>query len=345
MPLFGFLKRYNILSKIEKAAQYGLINVYYPRFITPKVLYSFYSLWYYIGIIPTVKKLVNRKKYDYIIAFWAFPDGVAAVKIGQRFGLPVFVKVLGCDINQLPKRKDLRKQIRKSLSIANGIIAVSHPLKENVVALGITEDNILVAENGIDDTVFHLRETSAISKKLGYPEKQKTILYIGRFSEEKNPMLLLEAVHLLKEGGCRFRVVICGWGEMQHQMLQYTKDNELEDIVYFLGELKHHQVAEHMSCADVLCLSSRREGYPNVLIEAISCGLPVVATRVGGVPTIVVEGRNGLTVEPENPEDMANKLKQALSHEWNRQVVKETLQVPTWKEVAEKTMEWIQQRI
>jgi teichuronic acid biosynthesis glycosyltransferase TuaC len=115
--------------------------------------------------------------------------------------------------------------------------------------------------------------------------------------------------------------------------------------ITLLGEIRHDQIAGHMKRADVLCLSSLREGYPNVLLEALACGLPIVATNVGGVPEIVTDGSLGILVPLGQPAELAQALDAALGRQWDRAVLRQAVRGRSWQQGAAEMAESIARSI
>ena len=146
------------------------------------------------------------------------------------------------------------------------------------------------------------------------------ILSIGRLVPKKGYDTLLQSLKLLDRAGVDFRFNHIGSGEMQPQVAGMVRDLDLEHRVNLLGTLPHHEVINHYRQAHCFALASRvasngdRDGVPNVLIEAMATGVPVVATRVSAIPELVEDGATGVLVQPDDPSQMAGAIMDILLH-------------------------------
>lgn len=122
-------------------------------------------------------------------------------------------------------------------------------------------------------------------------------------------------------------------------MIQYCNENEIESRVHIVGPIEHDSLPSYYACCNLLCLSSKREGWPNVLLEAMIFGKPVVATNVGGVPEVVCSEDYGILVRPQNPDMLAGGLRRALNKEWNHDKIRDWAQAHTWESVGRRYLQ------
>lgn len=184
-------------------------------------------------------------------------------------------------------------------------IAVSDFVMHTAVRVGrLPGSRVCVIRNGIDTG----RYTPAPPRHTDAP----TLICVARLSREKRHLMLLSAAHRLMNDGLRFRLRIVGDGPMRQHIAQRTETLALQSVIEMLGE--RNDVPHLLRQADVFVLSSATEGLPMTIIEAMACGLPVVATRVGGVPELVVSGANGLLVPPEDTEALAGALRKLIEN-------------------------------
>jgi glycosyltransferase involved in cell wall biosynthesis len=160
--------------------------------------------------------------------------------------------------------------------------------------------------------------------------------YVGNIRPVKGSDVLIEAMdHLVKQiGNQDAELWIIGSGEIEAQVRARTTALGLDSRVRFLGRQPHEAIPRWMSAVDVFCLPSRNEGCPNVILEALASGKPVVASRVGGIPELLTEGANGYLVPPEDPAALARALDQALARTWDPAALRASVQFLSWDAVA-----------
>ncbi len=268
-----------------------------------------------------------------ILATWAFPDGFAAVVIGRLIGLPVVIKVHGSDVESLDLKGQLRRMSLWGLKRASKVISVSAYLKEKLIEHGVARDKVTVVYNGVDSELFCQQDRAALRIQLGMEISRKTILFVGNLKEDKGLFDLLDA---LTHEGCRglnLKLIIIGDGPLRHRLEQLIKARSLDDIVQMLGRKMPIEIAKWMNAADCLCLPSHHEGVPNVILEALSCGVPILATQVGGIPE-VVSMANGILVRPQHPEELANGISNIFSRVWDRSAIRLCCPTKSWAESA-----------
>ena len=298
---------------------------------------------------PHLARLRKDFPFDVILAAFAYPDGVAAAHLSRAFGVPYVVAVLGSDINEFPKAPALRSQIAKSLQGAQRIVAVSEALKERTAELGVEPNRIVVQHNGVEGDRFTIREKAALRRKLGLPIDRKIVCYVGNFKPEKGVDVLVEAMDHLrtlrgktsgdrrpttKGTGPDFELAMIGSGPMQERLDAVVNERGLEGIVKFHGRQPHANVPDWIGACDVFCLPSRREGCPNVVLEALASGRPVVGSAVGGVPELLSKD-NGLLAPAGDAAGLAKALNEALEREWDCESLRDSVPCLSWAEVGE----------
>lgn len=169
----------------------------------------------------------------------------------------------------------------------------------------------------VDQTVFlPASDTERQQLRTTWPTEREAsgplLLFAGRFTAVKNPLLLLEAFVMLRDRIGDVRLVMVGTGELQPRMASFIRSRSIEDAVWMPGVMPHVEVARWMKMADCLCLSSTTEGMPLVVLEALSCGLPVVSTAVGEVPRLLGDPRVGRLVPQHTPEALAAAIAEVL---------------------------------
>jgi len=344
VPYFPPIKHINNkwykFSRIPFKEYIDGLEVYHPRyFLIPKFGMSFYGYFFFLSIHSFMKRLRETFRYDVIDAHWAYPDAYAAVSIGQRLDVPVCVSLRGSDINEYLQLKIIRHHILSSLKRADKIISVSRALKKIIVRYGIPENKIIVVPNGVDKNAFYYIEKTKARDRLKLPLNAKVVLNIGNLVKGKRQDLLINSIAEVKKTIKELRCFIIGIGNEEKNLRKLILRLGLKRCVFLLPPIPNKELVWWYNAADVFCLTSESEGCPNVILESLSCGLPTVATAVGGIPELVSNKRLGLLVQKMNTEELSISLTCALNKSWKREVISQGPKIRTWEVVAEEIME------
>lgn len=288
----------------------------------------------YTSLRHEVAELRKTFAFDVVLAAWAYPDAVAASMLAQEFNCPLVTQVLGSDINEIARHGALGTQIQRALSRSHAVISVSEALKQRVVDLGVEPDRVIVRHNGVDGERFAIRDRHEARRRLGLPEDKKIITYVGNFKPEKGVDTLVEAMGQAALRDRDVELVVVGGGPLEKIMHDTASSMGVAGKIRFAGRQPHDAIPEWISASDVFCLPSRREGCPNVVLEALACGRPVVASAVGGVPELIREGYNGHLVPAGTPPALATALGSALDRDWEPQSLRDTVESLSWTEAA-----------
>jgi glycosyltransferase involved in cell wall biosynthesis len=311
------------------------IEVFHPRyFVTPKVGMTLYGWLMFCSVLPKVKALKEHYAFDLIDAHFLYPDGFAATLLGRVMKTPVVVSARGNDVLLYARLPLIRPFLRKTLRTANQAIAVSHELKGAMIGVGGTAEKIRVIPNGVDMEKFHHITRAEARATLGLPQK-KTILSAGHLIPRKGFDRLLLAVRDIGTypPGEDLQVVIVGEGPLRNELERMVTLLGLGGRVRFVGHVPHQNLALWYSAADVFCLFSRQEGCPNVVLESLACGTPVVATPVGEVPAILSSEEVGLLADPE-AHLLAQQLMRALEKPWSPNTIRAHAKGYSWEGVT-----------
>lgn len=285
------------------------IEVLHPRYpLLPKVSMTAAPFSLYAATRPLLERIrAEGFDFDLIDAHYFYPDGVAAAMLGRALGRPVVITGRGTDLNLIPDYALPRRMIRWAARQAAGLVTVSAALKERLVALGTEPDRIHVLRNGVDLDRFRPVDRAAARKALGL--RRTTLLSVGNLVPLKGHDLAIRAVGRLPEA----ELLIAGAGPQEAELRRLAEVERVMDRVRFLGRVPHESLREIYGAADVLVLASSREGWPNVLLEAMACGTPVVATRVGGIPECVAAPEAGELVDERSAEAIAAAVRRLLA--------------------------------
>lgn len=246
------------------------------------------------------------KRFDVVDAHYFYPDGVAAAQVAQALGVPLVISGRGSDINVIADIPFARERILRAARQADAVISVSAALASRMVAVGIARERIQVLRNGVDMRMFFPEPRALARRGLGLDVGARLVLGVGNLVAEKGFDLLIRAVAKLDA-----YLLLIGEGPAA-PMLRALAAREAPDRVDFRANVPQSELRFAYSAADVFALPSMREGWPNVVLEAIACGTPVVASPAGGVPEILDSQAPGLLVEERDAEAWARALNTML---------------------------------
>jgi glycosyltransferase involved in cell wall biosynthesis len=272
---------------------------------------------------------------DVVVAYWAYPEGLSGVRAAHALGKPCIVGVLGSDV--LTRSGWLARMTRTALHEADAVAVVSEHLGR-VVAMryGVDSKHVHTIINGYNTSVFHPRSQPACRSELGLPVDARLIVFVGRLIEAKGLRELLLAFDTLAASKPRIHLALVGDGVMRDELAALVHASPAAARIHMPGALAPAQVATWINAADVFTLPSWSEGYPNVVVESLACGRPVVASDVGGLPEIVTPD-NGILVPARDPAALARGLASALARTWDHAGIAAGMQ-RTWDDVARETL-------
>ncbi len=330
--------RYADYAKVPAVEQRNGISVYHPRYL---VLPKIGMLLTPFLLARSIKKCVARLKrkqleYQLVDAHYFYPDGVAVARLASYLAAPLFVTARGSDINLIAQLPGPQRKILTAVDHIDAAIAVSDALKERMIELGIPAEKVHVLKNGVDTDFFRLQDQQALRARWGL--KTKTLLMVGNLVPEKRPLAMLEALN--KTQDCD--LLIAGNGPLKRNLVDASVKLGLQHRVTFLGNVDQTELMSLYNAADGLVLPSAREGLPNVLLEAIACGCPVLAADVGGVKEIINSPDTGVIMEA-NLSDFDEKLAEFLVTRWNRNAIRTMAEKWSWHETIQALRTLIEQ--
>ena len=255
--------------------------------------------------------LARGERFDLIDGHYLYPDGVAAVRLGQEFNLPVVLTARGSDVSQLPALRGPGRAIRRTVAGADALIAVSAGLKDGLLALGVAGERVTVLRNGVDLDLFRPpADREAARARHGFGS-QFVLLSVGLLIERKGHDRIIAALPQLPD--CR--LVILGEGPERAALQAQAQALGVADRVGMPGAQPHADLPGWYGAADALVLASSREGWANVLLEAMACGTPAIASPAWGCREAVRAPEAGLVLEDREPGSIAagvRRLRAAL---------------------------------
>lgn len=289
---FGQYARYAATPRVEQ--RHGL-EVFHPRYVLPpKVGMHVAPYAMALGALPTLKRLQKQGfDFDLIDAHYCYPDGVAAGLLAKWLGKPFFVTARGSDVNLIGEFARPRALMLATARAAAGSIAVSQALADRLIALGAPAQQVHTLRNGVDTLRFAPKPRDVARRRLGLREDGRYLLMVGNLVELKGHAIAIEALAALPE----LTLLCVGAGPELAALQSLAQRLGVQERVRFVGQVGQGDLKWWYSAADALALCSSREGWPNVLLEAMACGTPVMATRVGGTAEIVTTPVAGRLME------------------------------------------------
>ena len=337
-PMIGFFERYKGINRIERIEKFDNVFVHYPRHIViPKYFKFIDGYLYYLSMNAFFSRMIKDYHIDLLDLHWVYPDAYAGLKWAKRFKKKIIVTVRG-DKSICYFERSIRKRLLiKTLRSVDHIIAVSTDLRNKVVSeYGVDDNCVTVIPNGIDTRNFFLIDKKEALKLCGLERGKRYILSLSRLSKEKGLEYLFRAFSFLN---CTDLILlVAGSGPLKGELFKLASDLNISNNVRFIGEVDHNEAYKWYNAADVFCLPSIGEGCPNVIIEALACGTPIVSTRVGGIPDLVISQDYGLLVQPSDAISLSRALEIGLGKDWNRFNIAEHGARNTWGQVADRVI-------
>jgi len=285
---------------------------------------------------------VTRYAPDVILNYVVYPDGLAATTIAQKLEVPVVLTAIGSDLNRMSDPICARLT-RSTLRRADITITVSRDLLKTALRLGSAPDRSHAILNGCDTTVFRIRDMADARNQIGMSHDVEAVVFVGRFDVRKGLIELIRAAADLRMRRPGLNVYLIGDGPDKPALLKEIQTHQASEWIHLIPPCTSALVALWMSAANLVTLPSYKEGCPNVVIEALAAGRPVVATKVGGIPELMNES-SGRLVAPQNVQELELALDQTLSTRWNPDEISRRHN-RSWKAVASEVYDCLLQAI
>ncbi|MBU2924935.1 glycosyltransferase [Colwellia sp. 1_MG-2023] len=344
-PVHKHIDKFKGLQKIPLQEELLGVHVYHPRFFSiPGHLKSLEVISYRRAVWSIVKTL--PADFDLIDLHWTFPDLPTGAWLSKKFDIPFNVTLRGMEAFHL-QDSGLRKHIVSYyLKKVDKVISLSEEMAQTANELAETANKTTVIRNGVDTNKFYYLDKKECREKLNLPLNEKIILGVGALIYRKGFDLVIKGLKkiIATKGLENTKFYILGSqgpeGDYRRELNQFIEQHNLQEQVVFVGAVANSELITWYNAADVFCLSSRGEGSPNVLTEALACGTPAVATNVGSVPEIMTSEDNlGYYVENENQNEITNRLIDLLSSEHDRNKQALVFKKYTWDWCAKEVMD------
>ena len=292
-----------------RSADWNGVPVRYPRFFRPPKIGMTMAPYSMARAVRPVITEILRGGYDFdlIDAHYFYPDGVAAAILAKHFGKPLVITARGTDLNLIPAHAIPRRLICRAADTADGLITVCAALREVLLDLGVSGDKVRVLRNGVDLETFVPTDRAAARAALGL--HRPTLLSVGHLVVRKGNEITIAALADLPD----HELLIVGDGPEEESLRRLARSSGVADRVRFLGRKGHDELPALYAAADALVLASSREGWANVLLEAMACGTPVVASDVWGTPEVVAAPEAGLLMAERTPGALAGAVRRLFA--------------------------------
>ena len=310
------------------------ITVFHPRFFSVPGAFKFLDgLLMALGCLGRMRCLKREHRLDVIDAHFAYPDGYAAVLLGRWLRVPVAITLRGTEARHVADPV-LAPLVHAALSRAGRVFSVSDSLRQLAIAAGVDPAKVQVIGNGVDITKFSPQSRARARELLQIPSHAKVIVTVGGLVERKGFHRVIAAIPELRAKFPSLLYLIVGGpspeGDWTNRLSQMVAAQQLDGAVRFLGPMAADRLKEPLSAADVFVLATRNEGWANVLLEAMACGLPVVVTDVGGNREVVADPDLGVVIPFDDHQALVNAIAQALNKEWDREAIRAHAEANTW---------------
>lgn len=287
--------------------------------------------FYILSLLPffyyKASRLIKERRID-LLHCTGFLSGVVGYYLKKKYGIPYIITV-----QSLQENKPLQKLKTKVYQNADHCIAASLAISKYFEKMDIEPAKISIIPNGINLNNFLNINKGKKRKELGFREEDFVVVVVARLEKVKGIEYLIKAMK-------NFQLLIIGDGSERANLENLVSELGFEDRVIFLGALLNEQLPEYLSVGDCFCLPSLEEGFGIVVLEAMAAGLPVVATKVGGLRDLIQDGKTGIFIPPKDPLAIERAMQRLYEHRILGQELAENAKIGLeeydWDNIAEK---------
>ena len=273
---------------------------------------------YTLALATKMATVARSENLDLLHVHYAIPHSISAIlareSIKPRRILPVITTLHGTDITLVGADRSYLPITRYGIAQSDGVTAVSNYLKQATIQT-FDFDEIEVIPNFISADQYERREDSALKRELA-PDDEKLLIHVSNFRQVKRPLDCIEILAKVLERNHKARLIMVGDGPERSAAHHRAKQLNVNDAIAFVG--KQSRIVDYLSIGDVFLLPSEQESFGLAALEAMACEMPVVASRVGGVPEVVTDGYDGCLSEIGNVDKMAEDAAMLLQDDAKR---------------------------
>lgn len=313
--------------------------IYVPVPYLPKIGDRWNDLLMLKALRPTFEQVTQEWPPDSILCSWLYPDACAVATLAREQGIPCDLITQGSDTHQYLNYPIRRRRILEAIQNSRQVICRSGDLARRLQQAGAEPKKLHTVYNGIKPEIFYLQgNSSTLRQKLDLPTDVPLLLFVGNFLPVKNPLFLLKTLAELRATSHPdAQLIMIGDGPLRQNIEQKAKELGIQDALHLTGACTSAQVADYLNAADIFCLCSHNEGLPNVILEALACGLPVISTDVGGISEILHHYDYGSLVPANQPDSLTHytaAIKKMLSTPSAREQIADYGKQFTWQKSA-----------
>ena len=310
------------------------VDVYFPRFLSfPLLFKNKDSSLLRKSVEKFIDKLVRERKINLIDAHFSYPDGHAASIIAKKLDIPCTITMRG---TELPHSLDVKKLalLKEAWEFSSHIIAVSQSLKDIATSNDVNSDKVTVVGNGIDTYKFTPLNKHEARQRLNLPTQAPVLITVGGLVYRKGFHRVIACLPKLRQDYPDIRYLIVGGssleGNIENELQQQVSQLGLQDNVIFCGPKKPEELNVYLSAATLFVLSTANEGWANVLLEALACETPVIATDVGGNKEVINNSELGTIMPFGNETALMEAIKAGVVKTWNKALLRNYAENNHW---------------
>jgi len=312
-PLPGLGEYYARYRRIQDHEWMNGVEVFRPRYVIGPgyTTHNYEWMTYYWGVRKQVARLRKSFPFELIHAHYTYPDGLVATQLGKQYGVPVIITEQNLWRPWLDQYPTVRRHAMRAAQASAFHVAISNAVYDSITHFTGPSDKLRVIPDGVDGSAF-------VPSSNGRQRATDQILFVGIVRPVKGLDILLQAMELLVKSRPQLKLLIVGESFFQTYRREYLRLQSLVERsgiqrhIEFAGRKTDAELVDLMQHSTMLVMPSRLESLGMVLIEALACGTPVVATRCGG-PEDIVNDAVGVLVPTENPEALARGIETVLA--------------------------------
>lgn len=327
LPRYRQLRAVPPATGTPREANHPVVRV--PVHYFPIVAESYACMEFYCRALSAIEQ--HQFEFDLIHAHWAYRSGFVAGKLAQKFAKPFVLTVQGSDIHTWLFERRKRAKILAALRTANAIITLNESLQKTILAEGVAKDKLHIIPQGLASEACKPASINMNNLRPATAESSFVYTCIANHYRVKGVDILLQA---FARADKKINLLLVGSGPETAALKSLAQRLGLGARVTFAGAQPPESIPNWIHAADAVVIPSRNEGGPAVLLQAMACGKPVVATAVGMVPAVITDERLGLIVPVDDAQALAAALERVRIMRWNASHIREQALPFSWQNLS-----------